>query len=145
MLGPGHGHLPPRHVPLLPWDAVAIDLIGPWKAKLQGNDIEFNALTRIDPVTNLVEMIQLENKTSSHVAQQFANVWLSCYPRPNRCIHDNGGVFIEELVAFFLRELPNIVVAGNPQAPQVPQFLTFELLGYFPKILQVIVTYVDIW
>ena len=29
-----------------------------------------------------------------HVAEQFENVWLSRYPRPNRCVHDNGGEFI---------------------------------------------------
>ena len=93
-LGPSYGHLLLRHAPLMPWDAVAVDLIGPWTIKIDEQDIEFSALTCIDPVTNLVEMIRLERKTASHVSQQFANVWLSRYPRPNKCIHDNGGEFI---------------------------------------------------
>ena len=36
----------------------------------------------------------MENKTAAHVSQQFENVWLSQYLRPNCCIHDNGGRFI---------------------------------------------------
>jgi hypothetical protein len=57
LLGAGYGELPPREAPLLPWDEVAVDLIDPWKVEVQGQEIEFNALTSIDPVTNLVEMI----------------------------------------------------------------------------------------
>lgn len=44
-------------------------------------------------MTNLVEMIRIRDKTSKHVAEQFANVWLARYPRPNKCVHDNGGEF----------------------------------------------------
>ena len=78
----------------MPWDAVAVDLIGPWTIKIDNQDVEFNALTCIDPVTNLVEMIRIERKTAAHIAQQFANIWLSRYPRPNKCVHDNGGEFV---------------------------------------------------
>eukprot|EP00957_Ditylum_brightwellii_P162848 12400741-Ditylum_brightwellii.AAC.1 len=39
-------------------------------------------------------MICIENKTAEHVAQQFKNVWLLCYPCPGKYIHDNGGEFI---------------------------------------------------
>ena len=64
------------------------------EVELNGTEITFNALTCIDPVTNLVEIIRINGKTASHIAQQFENVWLSRYPRPNRCVHDNGGEFI---------------------------------------------------
>eukprot|EP00957_Ditylum_brightwellii_P044318 3362572-Ditylum_brightwellii.AAC.1 len=66
----------------MPWDEVAVDLIGPWRMQVNGQEVEFNALTCIDPVTNLVEMIRLDNKMSEHVAHQFENVWLARYPRP---------------------------------------------------------------
>ena len=88
-LGPGYGQLPPRHAPLMPWAEVAVDLIGPWKIKIQQQELEFLALTCIDPVTNLLEIIRIDNKTANHVAQKFAQVWLSRYPRPLKCIHDN--------------------------------------------------------
>lgn len=91
--GIGYGHLPPREAPLVPFDEVAVDLIGPWKINVNNQDIEFNALTAIDTVTNLVELVQIEEKTSEHVQQKFANCWLARYPRPNKCIHDKGGEF----------------------------------------------------
>jgi hypothetical protein len=65
--------LPPREAPLVPWDEVAVDFIGPWKIEIQGQEIEFNALKSMDPVTNLLEMICIKNKTSDHIATQFEN------------------------------------------------------------------------
>ena len=52
---------------MVPWDEVCVDLIGPWKIEIQGREIEFNALTSIDPVTNLVELVRIDNKTSHHI------------------------------------------------------------------------------
>eukprot|EP00978_Attheya_sp_CCMP212_P046560 scaffold399260_cov63-Attheya_sp.AAC.2 len=57
----GYGHPPPRETDMAPWREVAVALIGPWKVKLGHlpvvNEAEayvtFNALTCIDPVTNL--------------------------------------------------------------------------------------------
>ena len=92
-LGQGYGHLPERVAHLMPWDAVAVDLIGPWKISVNGIELEFLALTCIDPVTNITELIRIESKTAAHVAQKFTNVWLSRYPKPNACIHDKGGEF----------------------------------------------------
>ena len=43
---------------------------------------------------NLVELIRIENKTAEHVCRKFEECWLNRYPRPNKCIHDNGGEFI---------------------------------------------------
>jgi hypothetical protein len=53
-IGPGHGELPERDAQLLPWNKVAVDLIGPWKISIDGQELEFNALTCVDPVTNLL-------------------------------------------------------------------------------------------
>ena len=93
--GQGHGHLPPRNALSTPWDEVAVDLVGPWTVEAtDGISYEFNSLTCIDPVTNLVELIRVDRKTAEHVGQQFENAWLSRYPSPNRCIHDNGGEFL---------------------------------------------------
>ena len=51
------------------------------------------ALTIIDTTSNLVELIQIENKFSENVARRFHNTWLARYPRPEHVIHDNGGEF----------------------------------------------------
>ena len=89
-----YGHLPERHVDLEPWYSVTVDLIGPWKLNVLGREIKFNALTCIDPVTNLVEICCVNNKTSAHITNKFENLWLSRYPKPIKCIHDQDGEFV---------------------------------------------------
>ena len=69
-IGSGYGHLPPRDAPLTPWSEVMVDLIGPWKITINNEDVFFKALTCIDPVTNLVEMVRIENKTAEHVSRK---------------------------------------------------------------------------
>ena len=70
-----------------------MDLIGPWTVKIGKKAHTFSALTVIDPVTNLTELIRIDNKTAKHIASKFARTWLSRYPWPQKCIHDNGGEF----------------------------------------------------
>eukprot|EP00978_Attheya_sp_CCMP212_P042527 scaffold260512_cov60-Attheya_sp.AAC.2 len=75
---------------MAPWREVAVDLIGRWKVKLGHlpvvNEAEayvtFNALTCIDPVTNLPELIRIDGKTAAHIGAKFKQGWLSRYPRP---------------------------------------------------------------
>jgi hypothetical protein len=43
---------------------IAIDLIGPWKVKVNGQLVEFNTLTCIDTASNLVELIRDDKKTA---------------------------------------------------------------------------------
>ena len=54
----------------------------------------FNALTAIDMVTNLVEIIHIDCKTSEHIINRFAQSWMARYPWPKHCVHDNGGEFV---------------------------------------------------
>ena len=79
LTGPGYGMLPARNAPLTPWSEVMVDLVGPWKVKVQNQneDLLFYALTCIDHVSNLVEMVRLQNKTAAHVSQQFENCRLN--------------------------------------------------------------------
>ena len=77
---PGYGQLPPHEAPLALWDEVAVVLIGPWSITINGQELTFNALMCIDPVTNLTEPIQIANHSSAHVAMQFKNKWLAWYP-----------------------------------------------------------------
>ena len=48
LAGHGYGLLPKQEVRIAPWEEVAIILIGPWKVKVNGQQVEFNALTCID-------------------------------------------------------------------------------------------------
>jgi hypothetical protein len=78
---------------MMSWEEVHIDLIGPWAIKIGEQNIEFNALTCIDPVTNLVELVRIDNKTLNHIQQLFQNHWFSRYLWPTKCVHNNGGEF----------------------------------------------------
>jgi transposase InsO family protein len=91
--GRGHGGTAGREAPLLPWQDVAVDLIGPWTITIGETKQKFSALTMIDTVINLVEVVRISNKTAAHVALQFENTWLSRYPRPMSVTHDQGGEF----------------------------------------------------
>jgi hypothetical protein len=44
-------------------------------------------------VTTIAEIICIYDKTSAHVAMKFENEWLSHYPCPLCCIHDQGPKF----------------------------------------------------
>ena len=115
--GRSHGHLPEREALLLPFEEVHIDLIGPWKVTVSGREIEVLALTCIEPVTNLVELIRINNKTAEHVAQQFENCWLSRYPWPTKAIHDNGGEFTGYP---FQKLLEQANIKSTPTSPYTP-------------------------
>ena len=113
-----YGELPARDVLVAPWHDVHLDLIGPWKMTVHGVDLYFNALTAIDPVTNLVEIYRLQEKTAYFTSLTFENGWLSRYPRPMRCIHDDGaefkGAFITMLQHNNIKNVKTTV--KNPQS-----------------------------
>jgi hypothetical protein len=76
LAGRGYGLLPKQEVRIAPWEEVAIHLIGPWKVKVNGQQVEFNALTCIDTASNLVELILVDNKTAQHICEKFMQSWL---------------------------------------------------------------------
>ena len=88
-----HGEAPPREALATPWREIAVDSIGPWTLEVQGHFIEFRALTVIDTVTNLVEIVRLDNSSASNAALKFQNTWLARYPKPMQCIYDQGTEF----------------------------------------------------
>ena len=86
-----YGHLPPKNIKEInPWDEVHVDMIGPWKVVINNFEYQFRAVTCIDAVISLPEVIPVEDAKSKTVANAFEDHWLSRYPIPRRCIHDNG-------------------------------------------------------
>ena len=69
--GRGYGILPMRDIKEQPFEKVAVDLIDPWKVQVRDKAYEFNALTAIDTVTNLVEIVRFDRKTSEHITSRF--------------------------------------------------------------------------
>ncbi len=76
LAGRGYGLLPKQEVRIAPWEEVTINLIGPWKVKVHGQQVEFNALTCIDTASNLVKQIHVDNKTAKHIRDKFMQSWL---------------------------------------------------------------------
>jgi hypothetical protein len=108
-----------REVQIEPWEEVAINLIGPWKVKVNGQLVEFNALTCIDTASNLVELIHVDHKTTKHICDKFTQSWLCQYPCPVGCLHDKGGEFIGQTFKWLLEmfSIKNICsTSRNPQS-----------------------------
>ena len=57
LLSPAYGHLPAQVADSLPWQEVAVDLIGPWTVNFQDESYAFNALTCVDIATGYPEAI----------------------------------------------------------------------------------------
>ena len=58
--GKGYGHLPEREICSMPFKECAVDLIGPWTIQVR-DKYELNALTMIDTVSNLVELVRIDD------------------------------------------------------------------------------------
>ncbi len=54
-----------------------MDLIGPWVVQVRGNPYELSAHTVIDTVTNLVELVRIDDKASDNVTRKYAQCWLA--------------------------------------------------------------------
>jgi transposase InsO family protein len=91
--GKGYGLLPEQEAGSIPFEECAMDLIRLWTVQVRGNPYKFEALTVIDTVTNLVELIRIDDKRSKTVARKFAQCWLTHYPWPQRCVYDPGTKF----------------------------------------------------
>ena len=77
------------------------------------------ALTIIDTASNLVDLVQIENKISENVARSFHNTWLARYLQPERVIHNNGGEFTGQEFQGLLYNLgtkPSGTTVKNPQS-----------------------------
>ena len=121
----------------MPWREVAVDLVGPWTLRIGAQEHIFSALTMIDMVTNLVEVVRIDNITSAHVALHFENTWLSRYPRPIHVIYDQGG----ELTGYPFQQLlqrhhihRHPISSKNPQANSVCERI-HQMIGNALRVL----------
>ena len=61
---------------------------------MDDQQVTFRALSIIDTVTNLPELVRINTKSAAHVGLQLENAWLSHYPRPQDIIFDQGSEFL---------------------------------------------------
>jgi hypothetical protein len=57
-----HYLLPEHELCSVPFEECAVDLIGPWIIQVHNKQYEFNALTVLDTVSNLVELVRIDEK-----------------------------------------------------------------------------------
>ncbi len=82
-----------------PWEEVAIDLIDPWTIKVNGRQVEFNALTCIDTASNLVELIRMTIRPQ--------HMFMTC-------LHSAGfSVTPYQYVAYMIKEENSLAVPFN--------------------------------
>ena len=67
---------------------------GPWKVTMNNFEYQFGAVTCIDAIIKLPEVIPVDNERSQTVSNAFEDHWLNRYSKPRKCIHDNGNEFI---------------------------------------------------
>lgn len=85
------GQIPLCTPDVLPWSTLCVDLIGPYKMNQETND--HYALTMLDPVNYCIEIAPVKSKSSEEIALTLDKWWFCCYPRPRRCLHDQGKEF----------------------------------------------------
>jgi hypothetical protein len=112
-----YGHLPSKLVVSTPWEALCVDLIGPYTLKgKDGSSIDFMALTiMIDPASSWLEVVELPtitqlmtrkvngkertieeeifDKSSDRISRLVNKIWLCRYPRCCYLIYNNGSEF----------------------------------------------------
>jgi len=111
-----YGHLPSKIVICTPWEALCVDLVGPYTLNgKDGSSIDFMAFTMIDPASNWFEVVELPtitrlmtrtvnskekvtkeeifDKSSDRISRLVNKIWLCRYPRCQYLIYDNGSEF----------------------------------------------------
>ena len=101
-----------------------------WKVIINNFENHFIAVTHIDAIINLPEVIPVENAKSKTVAKAHKDGWPSRYPRPRKYIHDNGNEFIVPKFLCMLSRNNMISIpttAKNPQSNTVVERLHHTL------------------
>ena len=85
---------------------MCFDLIGPYTiTDATGKEFILKAMTMVDPATGWFDFFEIPDRGAETTALVFDRRWLSRYPRPKRCIFDNGNAclgneFQEMLTSF---------------------------------------------
>jgi Integrase zinc binding domain/Integrase core domain len=117
-----YGRLPTKIPVDVPWFVVYVDHIGPFSQSDHPNATKYYALSIIDPATSWVELFPLPNHSSATACTAFGTQWLCRYPRPYKCIYDQGSAFTSQEFQELLSSygiLPSPTTVQNPQANSI--------------------------
>jgi hypothetical protein len=99
------------------WNRVDVDLIGSLTIETPSGKKELLALTMIDPSKCWFEVKDVKYKSAKESMNNFDDVWLSRYPRPEYIGFDNGGEYKNVL----LELVNNYGIKKNNSIPFNPQ------------------------
>ena len=88
-----YGLLAPRDAVLIPWYECHVDDVGPWTIYIKQKPFHFFAMTMIEPVYHLMEIVPRREKHAFESVKLFEQHWLARYPRPIKVINDGGASF----------------------------------------------------
>ena len=119
--GKKYGKLPEKKVESQPWETLHVDMYGPKTIRrTNGEVLQFQVVTMIDPVTGWFEMVSYDDGTQETISNLVEMTWLMRYPRPSKIITDRGGAFTGH---FFKNTMENdfgievkYATTANPQA-----------------------------
>jgi hypothetical protein len=118
-----YGKLPVKQFEGNPWDTICVDLVGPYSVTTKDDkEITLLAMTICDPATGWFEIAEIHDKRAETAAIVLDRTWFARYPRPKRCIFDNGSEFLgrefqDLLNSYGVKRRPTTV--KNPQANYV--------------------------
>ena len=127
----GKGHVPMKDVETEPWKDIALDLAGPWKANVNGEEISFHTFTIIDVFTGWPEILPITTKKMEVIRDLLVRNWFRRYPRPSRMIFDAGGEFDNQVLWTEARRWfvnPQPITVKNPRANAIVERM-HQVLG----------------
>jgi len=122
----GYGKIPLKEVETQPWKDLCVDLSGPWTATVNNKEMEFHALTMVDPFTSWPEIIPIYTKQAPYIRDFILQQWLRRYPRPSRIIFDQGGEFDNAWLYALCKRWnikPEPITVKNPRANAIVERL----------------------
>jgi hypothetical protein len=105
---PSHAPLHPHSIPMIPWEKISVDLVGPLPTS-NGHDM---IMVVVDWLTKTMVAIPTTSTiTTDEVARLFRNNVWSWYGLPKTIISDRGPQFVSQ----FMRDLLKLLgIKGNP-------------------------------
>ena len=94
-----YGLLPAREPDWVPWEALCIDLIGPYDFGKGKNKLVLHAMTMINPATGWFEIVEVPNRRADKISNILEYTWLTRYPWPTQIVMDRGNEFKAEVAA----------------------------------------------
>ncbi len=99
-----------------------MDLIGPWVVQVRGNPYEFDALSIIHTVTNLLELIIADKKTQTLLQESMHNVGNHVTPGHKDVYTIQEGILLDWNFKHYYKIVTSEMCALVPKIPNPMQF-----------------------